>query len=164
MIENDAQMAKLVDALPSGGSVRKDVLVRIQFWAQWKERRAESGERSVLFLRFLSPLCFSLILISFGYDSGHFNCAHLRVSCVAKLQIMITLPSDIEISQSATIRPIKGIAKKLGIHEEDLEQYGRYKAKLPLSLIDEEKIKPHHLILVTAATSGKFRSAFLTPP
>ena len=28
-----AQMAKLVDALPSGGSVRKDVLVRIQFWA-----------------------------------------------------------------------------------------------------------------------------------
>ena len=27
-------MAKLVDALPSGGSVRKDVLVRIQFWAQ----------------------------------------------------------------------------------------------------------------------------------
>ena len=29
-----AQMAKLVDALPSGGSVRKDVLVRIQFWAQ----------------------------------------------------------------------------------------------------------------------------------
>jgi hypothetical protein len=30
----NAQMAKLVDALPSGGSVRKDVLVRIQFWAQ----------------------------------------------------------------------------------------------------------------------------------
>ena len=29
-------MAKLVDALPSGGSVRKDVLVRIQFWAQKK--------------------------------------------------------------------------------------------------------------------------------
>jgi hypothetical protein len=31
--QGNAQMAKLVDALPSGGSVRKDVLVRIQFWA-----------------------------------------------------------------------------------------------------------------------------------
>jgi formate--tetrahydrofolate ligase len=65
---------------------------------------------------------------------------------------MITLHSDIEIAQSASIRPIKGIAKKLGISEDDLELYGKYKAKLPLSLIDEEKIKQHHLILVTAIT------------
>jgi hypothetical protein len=34
-----AQMAKLVDALPSGGSVRKDVLVRIQFWAQSRSNK-----------------------------------------------------------------------------------------------------------------------------
>ena len=34
-----AQMAKLVDALPSGGSVRKDVLVRIQFWALKKQSK-----------------------------------------------------------------------------------------------------------------------------
>ena len=65
---------------------------------------------------------------------------------------MITFPSDIEIAQSAKIRPIKEIADKLGIPENLLEQYGRYKAKLPLSLIDEKKIKKHHLILVTAIT------------
>lgn len=65
---------------------------------------------------------------------------------------MITFPSDIEIAQSATMLPIKQIAGRLGIREEDLEQYGRYKAKLPLSLIREEKIRQHHLILVTAIT------------
>lgn len=65
---------------------------------------------------------------------------------------MITFPSDIEIAQSAKIRPIKEIAGKLGIHEDLLEQYGKYKTKLPLSLIDERKIKKHHLILVTAIT------------
>lgn len=65
---------------------------------------------------------------------------------------MITFPPDIEIAQSAPIRHIKEIASKLGIRNELLEYYGKYKAKLPLSLIDEEKIKQHHLILVTAMT------------
>lgn len=65
---------------------------------------------------------------------------------------MITFPSDIEIAQTAAIRPIKSIAKKLGIREDDLEQYGKYKAKLPLSMIDETKVNQHHLILVTAMT------------
>ncbi|MFN5134419.1 MAG: formate--tetrahydrofolate ligase [Chitinophagaceae bacterium] len=60
--------------------------------------------------------------------------------------------SDIEIAQSATIRHIKKIAASINIKEDDLEYYGKHKAKLPLHLIDEEKIKQHHLILVTAIT------------
>lgn len=64
----------------------------------------------------------------------------------------VTVPSDIEIAQSAPIRHIKDIAASVGIRNDDLEYYGKYKAKLPLSLIDEEKISRHHLILVTAVT------------
>ncbi|MDO4764051.1 MAG: formate--tetrahydrofolate ligase [Flavobacteriaceae bacterium] len=59
-------------------------------------------------------------------------------------------PTDIEIAQSADIQHIKDIAKKINIPEEDLEFYGKYKAKLPLKYIDEEKIKKSKLILVTA--------------
>ncbi len=60
--------------------------------------------------------------------------------------------SDIEIANSIKPEKIKKIAKKLGINSDDLEPYGKYKAKLPLYLIDEEKIKQNHLILVTALT------------
>ncbi len=62
------------------------------------------------------------------------------------------MKSDIEIAQSANIKPIVNIAKQLNISEDDLELYGKYKAKLPLKLIDEEKIKKAKLILVTAIT------------
>jgi len=62
------------------------------------------------------------------------------------------MKSDIEIAQSAKIRPIVEIAEKLGIPKDDIEQYGKYKAKIPLSYIDEEKIKKSKLILVTAIT------------
>ena len=47
---------------------------------------------------------------------------------------MATFPSDIEIAQNATMLPIKEIAKKINIDEDDLEFYGKYKAKLPLEL------------------------------
>ncbi len=60
--------------------------------------------------------------------------------------------SDIEIAQATKINHIKHIAEKLNIPEEDLELFGKYKAKLPLNLIDEQKIKSNHLILVTALT------------
>ncbi len=63
-----------------------------------------------------------------------------------------TYLSDIEIANRVKPEKIKKIAKKLGINSDDLEPYGKYKAKLPLYLIDEEKIKQHHLILVTALT------------
>ena len=65
---------------------------------------------------------------------------------------MVAFPSDIEIAQKAPITHIKKIAAQLGIEEELLEYYGKYKAKLPLSIIDEDKIRQHHLILVTAMT------------
>ena len=43
--------------------------------------------------------------------------------------------TDIEIAQSIQIEHIKDVAAKLGIREDDLEYYGKYKAKLPLDLI-----------------------------
>jgi len=60
--------------------------------------------------------------------------------------------SDIEIAQQVTIRHIKNIAASIHVKEDDLEYYGKYKAKLPIHLIDEEKIRQHHLVLVTAIT------------
>ena len=57
---------------------------------------------------------------------------------------------DLAIAQSAAIKHIKEIAAKTGISNDDLEYYGKYKAKLPLKLIDLEKIKKSKLILVTA--------------
>lgn len=59
--------------------------------------------------------------------------------------------SDIEIAQKAKCLPIKEIAKSLSIEEDDLEFYGKYKAKLPLSLVDKYSDRPDgKLILVTA--------------
>ena len=60
--------------------------------------------------------------------------------------------SDIEIAQQKQLVHIRDIAAKLNIPEDDLEMYGKYKAKLPLRLIDEEKVKQNNLVLVTALT------------
>ena len=60
--------------------------------------------------------------------------------------------SDIEIAQSASMRPIGEIARKAGIPEESLEYYGRYKAKIDLSLLKSESAPRGKLILVTAIT------------
>ncbi len=60
--------------------------------------------------------------------------------------------SDIEIAQAAQMQHIRDIASKLDIQEDDLELYGKYKAKLPLSLIDPSKVAASNLILVTALT------------
>jgi len=59
---------------------------------------------------------------------------------------------DLEIAQACKMQPIKNIASKLGIAEELLEPYGHFKAKLPLSLIDDSKASKARLILVTAIT------------
>ena len=59
--------------------------------------------------------------------------------------------SDIEIAQSVKMKPIHEIAKKVDVSEEDLEQYGKYKAKLDLSLL-KRKADNGKLILVTAIT------------
>ena len=60
--------------------------------------------------------------------------------------------SDIIIAQAKRLQHIQIIAKKLQIAEDDLEMYGKYKAKLPLSLIDDEKVSRNNLVLVTALT------------
>mgnify|MGYP000713421668 CR=1 FL=1 len=60
--------------------------------------------------------------------------------------------TDIDIAQNTTLIHIKEVASKLKIQEDDLEMYGKFKAKLPLDLIDEEKAAKNNLILVTAIT------------
>lgn len=70
--------------------------------------------------------------------------------------------SDIEIAQQAKMLPITEVAAKLGIGEEDIEMYGRYKAKLSMDLIRRmEDKQAGKLVLVTAITptpagEGKF--------
>lgn len=67
---------------------------------------------------------------------------------------MSTFPSDIEIAQNATMSHIKDIAKKINISEDDLEFYGKYKAKLPLHLQQENP--KGKLILVSAMSPTKY--------
>ena len=65
----------------------------------------------------------------------------------------MTIPSDIEIAQSANPKPIIEVASGLGISEEELELYGRCKAKISPSVMKRLKDKPDgKLILVTAIT------------
>ena len=65
---------------------------------------------------------------------------------------MTQVKSDIEIAQEARMNHINDIASKLKIAEDQIELYGKFKAKLPLSILDESKIKQSNLILVTAMT------------
>ncbi|GAB7257021.1 formate--tetrahydrofolate ligase [Polaribacter sp. OB-PA-B3] len=60
--------------------------------------------------------------------------------------------TDIAIAQAKKLLHIKEIAAKINVKEDDLEMYGKYKAKLPLHLIDETKVKENNLVLVTALT------------
>ena len=62
----------------------------------------------------------------------------------------MSFPTDLEIAQSADIQHIREIANKIGIDSEELEFYGKHKAKIPLEYIDEEKIKKSKLVLVSA--------------
>ena len=60
--------------------------------------------------------------------------------------------SDIEIAQQCEMKPISEIADAAGIDEKYIEQYGKYKAKIDLSLLNESKAENGKLILVTAIT------------
>ncbi|MDB4443621.1 MAG: formate--tetrahydrofolate ligase [Saprospiraceae bacterium] len=60
------------------------------------------------------------------------------------------MKSDIQIAKTIKLKPIQQIAKILNVKESDLELYGKYKAKLPLSLIKKSKVNKSKLILVTA--------------
>lgn len=65
------------------------------------------------------------------------------------------MKSDIEIARETPLAPITTIAEKMGVPADALEPYGRYCAKIPECLIDEEKVKQHKLILVTSISSTK---------
>ena len=59
-----------------------------------------------------------------------------------------SVPTDIEIAQQAVMRPIRDVAAELGLAEDDIDLYGKYKAKLPLSLASAPP--KGRLVLVTA--------------
>ncbi len=61
------------------------------------------------------------------------------------------MKTDIEIAQAANISPIRDIALKAGLTEDEIEYYGKYKAKIDLSVMDR-KVEDGKLILVTAIT------------
>ena len=65
------------------------------------------------------------------------------------------MKTDIEIARSIELKKIKELAKSVGMPEDHVTHYGRHMAKVDISLIDEEKIKNNHLILVTAITPTK---------
>lgn len=67
----------------------------------------------------------------------------------------ITMKSDIEIARSIELTKIKQVARDYDIPVEEIHNYGRYIAKVPETLIDEEKVKNSNLILVTAITPTK---------
>jgi len=60
------------------------------------------------------------------------------------------MSTDIEIARTVKLKHIREIGTSLGVAEDDLVMYGKYKAKLPLKLIDLEKAKKSKLILVSA--------------
>ena len=65
------------------------------------------------------------------------------------------MKSDIEIARSIRMKRITEIAEDIGIPQEELEPYGHYMAKVPQTLIDEDKVRKSRLILVTAITATK---------
>ena len=65
------------------------------------------------------------------------------------------MKSDIEIARGIQLKEIREVAADYGIPADQIDNYGKYIAKVPLKLIDEEKVKKSHLILVTAITPTK---------
>src|SRR6188508_920259 len=66
------------------------------------------------------------------------------------------MPSSLEIAQAATLRPITEIAETVGLNDDEVELYGRYKAKVDLSVLDRLADRPNgKLVGVTAITPTK---------
>lgn len=63
--------------------------------------------------------------------------------------------TDIEIARSVELKKIKKIARQINIPEEEVLNYGKYIAKIPVDLIDETKVRENNLVLVTAITPTK---------
>ena len=64
--------------------------------------------------------------------------------------------TDIEIAKQADIKPISDIAEKLGIHADELEFYGKYKAKLPLSLLKKYESREDGKLFSALSAVGKY--------
>ena len=65
------------------------------------------------------------------------------------------MKTDIQIARECKLDHISEIASRLGVPTEEIEPYGRYMAKVPISLIDEKKVSQSRLILVTAISPTK---------
>lgn len=65
------------------------------------------------------------------------------------------MKSDIQIARETPLKKITEVASSIGISSDDLHTYGHYMAKVPVTLLDDEKIKKSNLILVTAITPTK---------
>ena len=65
------------------------------------------------------------------------------------------MKSDIQIARETPLNKIKDVAQHIGIPREEVVSYGRHMAKIPLELVDEEKVNKSNLILVTAITPTK---------
>ena len=65
------------------------------------------------------------------------------------------MKTDIEIARECELAPIEDIARYINVPVDELERYGKYIAKVPNHLIDDEKVKKSNLILVTAITPTK---------
>lgn len=63
--------------------------------------------------------------------------------------------TDIEIARSVKLENISNISSQIGINPEDIHNYGKFIAKVPIALIDEQKVHQNNLILVTAITPTK---------
>lgn len=74
---------------------------------------------------------------------------------MVNLVILHPMRTDIQIAREAKLKNINEIANKAGIPVDEIESYGKYIAKVPERLIDEERVKRSSLILVTAITATK---------
>ena len=70
------------------------------------------------------------------------------------------MKSDIEIARETSLKKIEDIANNIGIPSEEINNYGKYIAKLPLSLIDEEKIKKSNRRIYSLLTVRRKLSIF----
>jgi methylenetetrahydrofolate dehydrogenase (NADP+)/methenyltetrahydrofolate cyclohydrolase/formyltetrahydrofolate synthetase len=77
----------------------------------------------------------------------------LKKEACGMITIRHPVPSDIEIAQEAVLRPIKEVAESVGLTEDDLDYFGRYKAKVHLDVLEKFKNRPQgKYVDVTAIT------------
>lgn len=73
---------------------------------------------------------------TFESAKRHFEAGRERKVTINKLHMLEKVPSDIEIAVAQTPKPVVKIAQEIGLQEDEVESYGKYKAKVELSVID----------------------------